>query len=186
MNRPFRCRWPWVVPIVLTLLYPPLVWFALNRIDPRWLLAVPLVVLALRAWWLEGGWPLRILVLVVLGLLLWGGETSPLWYPVFVNGAFLIWFLASLWWAPPPVVERLARLADPDLPPEGVRYTRGVTWVWCLFFAVNGAIAAFTVWYGDLRWWTLYNGLIAYLLMGMLIVVEYGVRRRMMRYHGHA
>ncbi|BCX80824.1 hypothetical protein MIT9_P0400 [Methylomarinovum caldicuralii] len=184
-RRPGRGWWLAVL-VALTLLYPLLVWLSLGRIDPRWLLLALLGLMGLRAWWLRGGWPFWALTLAVAGLLLWGREGSLLLYPVLVNGVFLVWFLASLWWFPPPVVERLARLLDPDLPPEGVRYTRTVTWVWCLFFAVNGAIAAFTVWYGDLRLWTFYNGLLAYLLSGALMAVEYGVRRWTMRRNGHA
>ncbi|HHH38967.1 MAG TPA: hypothetical protein ENK50_05265 [Sedimenticola sp.] len=176
----------WSGLVLLTLSYPLLVWFTLGRLDPRWLMLALLILLGLRSRWLDGGWPFRVLTLAVLGLLLWGREVALLWYPVLVNGVFLIWFLASLWWFPPPVVERLARLLDPDLPPEGVRYTRKVTWVWCLFFLINGSIAAFTVWQGDLRWWTWYNGLIAYLLAGLLMAVEYGVRRWVRRRNGHA
>src|SRR3546814_12152489 len=67
-----------------------------------------------------------------------------------------------------PVIERLARLQDPDLSPSGVRYTRQVTRVWVGFFIFNGSIAtALTLW-SPLAWWTLYNGLIAYPLMGRL------------------
>ncbi len=186
MSASRRRKWLWAALVVLTLLYPPLVWFTLDRIDPRWLLLALLVVLGLRSRWLGGGRPFRILTLGVAGLLLWGREWSLLLYPVLVNGVFLAWFLASLLWFPPPVVERLARLLEPDLPPEGVRYTRTVTWVWCLFFLINGSVAAFTVWYGDLRLWTLYNGLIAYVLMGTLMGVEYGVRRWVRRRNGHA
>ncbi len=32
------------------------------------------------------------------------------------------------------LVERLARLQEPELPDSGVRYTRTVTKVWCGFF----------------------------------------------------
>jgi uncharacterized membrane protein len=76
------------------------------------------------------------------------------------------------------VIERIARMMDPDLPPEGVRYTRRVTWVWVGFFCFNGLLsAALTLW-APLHWWTLYNGLIAYLLMGVLFVGEWLLRRR--------
>src|SRR2546423_11913745 len=39
-------------------------------------------------------------------------------------------FRSSLF-RPPTVVERLARLRNPELPAAGVRYTRQVTQVWC-------------------------------------------------------
>jgi len=76
----------------------------------------------------------------------------------------------------PPVIERFARLRHPDLPPQGVRYTRNVTRVWCLFFAVNGSIAAALALWGSWAWWTLYNGLISYVLMAALILGEWWLR----------
>ena len=79
---------------------------------------------------------------------------------------------------PPSAIERLARLQEPDLPESGVRYTRRVTQVWCGFFIVNGSIALATVLWASDAAWALYNGLIAYLLMGLLFAAEWLVRRR--------
>jgi hypothetical protein len=42
----------------------------------------------------------------------------------------------------PSMIERLARLREPDLPPEAIRYTRRVTQAWCVFFVFNGGIAS--------------------------------------------
>jgi uncharacterized membrane protein len=81
-------------------------------------------------------------------------------------------------WRPPTVVERIARLTRPDLPASGVAYTRKVTWVWCGFFVVNAAAAAWTAVYGSLEMWTLYNGLLAYLAIATLFLIEWLIRRR--------
>lgn len=56
-----------------------------------------------------------------------------LFYPVVVNAVMLAVFGGSLR-STMPIVERLARLQEPDLPEKAVRYTRRVTQVWCLFF----------------------------------------------------
>ncbi len=103
-----------------------------------------------------------------------------LWYPVVVNLAMLLLFAASLWRAM-PLVERLARLREPNLPPQAVRYTRRVTQVWCLFFIFNGGMALATCLIGNLHLWTLWNGGISYLLIGMLMGGEWLVRQRMRR-----
>ena len=71
-------------------------------------------------------------------------------YPVVVNLVMLAVFGGSFW-TRIPLVERLARLRDPHLAAEGVRYTRNVTRVWCGFFVVNGSIALFTVINGDMQ-----------------------------------
>jgi uncharacterized membrane protein len=98
-------------------------------------------------------------------------------YPVIVNLAVLGYFAWSLI-HPPSAVERIARLADRALPDYAVAYTRRVTAVWCMFFVVNGAIALYTALWTSIEVWTLYNGCIAYLLMGSLFTGEYLVRRR--------
>ena len=101
-------------------------------------------------------------------------------YPVWVNVVMLAVFGYSLF-HPPSVVERLARLQEPDLPASGVAYTRQVTKVWCVFFVLNGAAAAFTALYCTDAVWALYNGLIAYVLMGCLMGIEWCVRQQVRR-----
>jgi uncharacterized membrane protein len=103
-----------------------------------------------------------------------------LFYPVVVNLVMLAVFGSSLWSAM-PLVERIARLREAELPPAGVRYTRQVTRVWCLFFIVNGAIALFTAVCGDMKLWTAWNGVIAYLLMGTLMAAEWRIRTHLMK-----
>jgi uncharacterized membrane protein len=96
-------------------------------------------------------------------------------YPVLVNAVMLGVFGYSLL-SPPTVVERFARLREPELSPAGVAYTRRVTQVWCVFFIVNGSIALATALWASPKVWSLYNGLIAYLMMGVLFGSEYLVR----------
>lgn len=99
-----------------------------------------------------------------------------LWYPVVVNVLMLALFAGSLY-SDMPVVERLARLREPDLPPKGVIYTRRVTQVWCAFFIFNGGVALLTCLMGNVGWWIGWNGMISYLLMGLLMAGEWMVRR---------
>ena len=97
-------------------------------------------------------------------------------YPVAINASMLLVFGFSLL-SPPTVIERMARLQEPDLPQHAIAYTRKVTMVWCLFFILNGTIAGITIFASDATW-ALYNGLISYLLMGLLFGVEWLVRQR--------
>lgn len=84
---------------------------------------------------------------------------------------------------PPSMIERFARMREPNLPPFAVAYTRTVTKVWCGFFIVNGAIALGTALWATPAVWSLYNGVIAYVLMGVLFAGEYLVRLRVQRLH---
>lgn len=106
-------------------------------------------------------------------------------YPVFMSVTMLFAFAATLW-KPPSMIERFARIVEPDLDARGVAYTRRVTIVWIAFFALNGLVALWTVVRGDLFWWGLYNGLISYLLAGTLFAVEFVVRQRVRSRSGPA
>ncbi|NBF01905.1 hypothetical protein GV819_06335 [Pseudomonas sp. Fl5BN2] len=111
-------------------------------------------------------------------LLAWFDHPALLrWYPVLISSFMLGLFGLSLKYGP-PVAERLARISEPDLPEKAVRYTRQVTIAWSVFFLCNGMLAAALTLWAPLSWWTLYNGLIAYGLMGLLFAIEWLLRQR--------
>lgn len=174
---------------MLILAWPFVVWFGLQHNSLPWLLPLIalLLVLRLRQARRKVG-PMRFImqsvalagIILCIASALLKTHQLLLFYPVVVNLVMLTVFGGSLW-TTMSLVERLARLRDPDLPPEGVRYTRRVTQIWCIFFIVNGGIALFTALQGDMRLWTAWNGVIAYLLMGTLMAAEWLVRRRVIK-----
>ena len=97
------------------------------------------------------------------------------YYPVLVTLCALFFFAQSLQTV--PMIERFARLRHPNLPPEGQIWCRRVTQVWCGFFVINAIIALWTTTQSQAIW-TLYNGCISYILMGILFVGEYLLRIR--------
>lgn len=116
--------------------------------------------------------------LLIIGITFWSNTMLPLkLYPVIVNVGMLLLFGLSLFF-PPTVVERIARIKEPNLSDVGVKYTRCVTQVWCVFFVFNGTIAFLTACFMSHIIWSLYNGLIAYILMGLLFGIEYLCRLR--------
>jgi uncharacterized membrane protein len=118
------------------------------------------------------------ILVALLGLAALAGRSSVSlqYYPVLINLLFFILFAASLK-QKETLIERLARRFEPDLPESGVRYTRRVTQAWCLFFVINGAIAWWSIGAGETIW-ALYNGVIAYFLMGLMFAGEWLIRRR--------
>jgi uncharacterized membrane protein len=121
---------------------------------------------------------LVVVAVAVVGLL--DAELGVRIYPVAMNVALLGAFAYSLW-HPPSMIERFARLIDPDLDARGVRYTRKVTMVWVGFFAVNGSLALWFAVAGSWLEWTIYNGAVAYGLAGLVFAVEYVIRQRVRR-----
>ncbi len=178
---------------LMLLVYPLLVFYGLAHFGPRLLAAVLLLLslskLALNRWLKlplgNSGWLLLAASLATAVTLVSGSALGLKSYPVLVNLVLLGVFGFSLW-RPPSVIERFARLQyqlkKQQLPAHVPAYTRRVTWVWCSFFAANACVALVTAFASD-RVWALYNGLIAYLLMALLMGGEYLVRLGVQRRH---
>jgi uncharacterized membrane protein len=98
-------------------------------------------------------------------------------YPVFVSSVLFIVFFTSLFIGKKSIIERLASLKvkKEEQTPFFKKYCTNVTKVWCLFFVVNGCISFITI-FMDTQIWTLYNGVISYILMGLLFTFEYIAR----------
>lgn len=93
-------------------------------------------------------------------------------YPIVANAAMLVAFGATLRGGKQSMIEKFARLRRPDLDARAVCYTRRVTQIWCGFFVLNGAVSAVCAIWASRALWALYNGVVTYLLVGMLIVAE--------------
>lgn len=168
-----------LVMVFITLLYPLVIWFGHGQIEPRFLGGLLVLIGLTRVhilkigqagrYWLGG-------TLLLFIFTVWSNLLLPLkLYPVLVNTALLGVFAYSLV-SPPSMIERFARIREPNLPTRAIGYTRRVTQVWCIFFAANGTIALATALWASPATWTLYNGLIAYVLMAFLFAGEYLVR----------
>ncbi|SIT40328.1 conserved membrane hypothetical protein [Paraburkholderia ribeironis] len=169
---------------LLKLAYPALILCAWRWDTPRLVGCMLFAILWLQRW--AGSGPvatslrrLSALDWTVFGLLSFASaaivvtdsELLLRLYPSLVNLGLLIAFGGTLVRGP-SMIEKFARLGNPDLPPGAVRHTRRVTQVWCAFFVLNGAFSAYTALYWSRANWSLYNGAIAYGLIGVLLVAE--------------
>ena len=172
--------------IVLTLCYPFAIYFGINHISTRYLALAIACIFLLRFFVLKNSSSaisksLSILIAIIglsvclLGIIFDNVMMMKL-YPIFINLLFFIFFFHSLS-HPPTVIERFARITNPELPAQAIHYTRKVTIIWCLFFIFNGLMAAWTAFFANMQMWTLYNGFISYMLIGLLFAGEFTVRR---------
>lgn len=170
---------------ILAILYPVIAYVGLSFGSPSLVALVLIVILLLRY---KFGHSLVIdktyirlfiaSVILVLGYSLVTDSSQGIrFYPVATSLLFLGIFALSLW-SKQSIIERIARIREPDLPKSAISYTRKVTICWCCFFLINGGIAFYTAVYSDIETWTLYNGLISYCLMGILAGVEWLVRKK--------
>ena len=165
------------------LLYPFAVYLGLNYVSPFWLALGLLGLLLSRLVMLRRvldkmPWLLPATAFGCLAIatsLFTDSEIGFKLYPLMVNVAMLVVFAYSIL-KPPTVIETFARLQDPNLPDHALGYIRKVTLVWCGFFIINASISAYTALFSSFKIWTIYNGFVAYILIGSLAGVEFIVR----------
>jgi uncharacterized membrane protein len=188
-----------IILILLTCLYPIVIFYSLSEFPARWVSLFLLffflarMILNKKNQSTSSHSPIFIhphaykilssgIILMFVLSFLWDTSIGLLFYPAMINSLLAIVFLYSLFY-PPSMIERIARLSQPLLPSYAVIYTRKVTYVWLVFFILNTFIASYTALFSNLQVWTLYNGLIAYALMGLLFVIEYGIRLKIKKDH---
>ena len=177
--------WIWaVLQVALKLAYPIMILCAWRWDSPRYIGAALFALLWLQRWAGTGRFATSLRQLTatdwcVVGLLscasaaivLSGSVLLLHLYPSLVNLGLLVAFASTLVRGQ-TMIEKFARMGNPKLGEHAVRYTRRVTQLWCVFFALNGAFSAYTALFWSPAAWSLYNGAIAYGLVGVLLAGE--------------
>ncbi|NOZ85105.1 MAG: hypothetical protein GXP49_02350 [Deltaproteobacteria bacterium] len=91
-----------------------------------------------------------------------------------------LFLLAGFGWTlkrPPSMIERYARLMAGEITAREARYCNRLTIMWMAFFFLNSLFIEILILEASLEAWTLYVGLIGYLIVGFLITVEIVYRR---------
>jgi uncharacterized membrane protein len=179
-------RWLSAVAVVTALLYPGIVYLCRSVVPPLAFVAVALALIGLRLATLRSPvgrvWrtPLATAATIIAALAALDTPLAVKAYPAAVSLAAASVFAATLLY-PPSLIERLARLREPDLPPAGQSYCRKVTIVWTVWLSANTIIAAAFALAANDEAWAIWTGVIAYLVMGALFAGEMAVRRIMRR-----
>jgi len=183
-----------VLVAVVGLGYPLLVYAGLLVFEPRVLVAIAGGLLLARGASNWRAWnrrdvrrvmmPVSLVAAVLAVAAILNDGRAFLFVPALVNGALLIGFGRSLVRGP-SMIETYARLRHPEMPASRAPYLRTLTGMWCVVFAVNLTISLLLALYGTLEAWTLYNGILAYALIGSLLAAERVYRYwRFRGYHG--
>ncbi|HVS26595.1 MAG TPA: hypothetical protein VHE58_04775 [Burkholderiales bacterium] len=144
------------------------------------LILVAAALLPGRSKWLVAAvLPLLLLVPVDPGILLF----CP---PVIINVLGCGFFGMSLREGREPVISRIARLERGELPAELAQYTRRLTWIWTVFFALMALLSILLAAFAPLTVWSLFSNLVNYLLVGFLFFGEFVYRRIRYRHYHHA
>lgn len=183
-----------VLQSLIAVTYPVLIYFGLKALQPRELGLLVLALLVLRvlvsardkfsAYTRAYSLPIAVVASMATLTSISNHPLSLLLTPVAINLGLLGVFAASLFQSE-STIERFAKIQAPDLSRVELEYCRRVTLVWCVFFVANGGTALWLAVLGDIELWTLYSGVVSYVLMGMVFAVEYVYRHwRFRRYIG--
>lgn len=167
----------------------PIIWLFFKQNNELlfflpWLMAVLWAMKALLqkiAWQRYFAFMISVLLLIVA---ITRSVDTMYWYPNMISGIMLIIFAGSLF-GEQTVIERFARLQNPNLPLHAVTYTRNVTKIWTFFFIFNIIVTTTLILLENYRLWALFSGVISYILMGIIMSVEYCVRKIVMKKYKH-
>ena len=171
-----------VALVAASLLYPGIVYVTRAVVPPLVFIAVALALIGLRLATLRSSmervWRLPLLsaATIIAALAALDTPLAVKAYPAAVSLAAATVFGATLL-HPPSLIERFARLREPDLPPGAQSYCRKLTVVWTVWLIANTVIATVLSLPGHEQAWALWTGLVAYLVMGALFAGEIVVRR---------
>lgn len=111
------------------------------------------------------------------------GRTALL-VPALVSAFLLVVFAATLRPGREPMIARVAQAMEAEPIPSRLHpWLRRVTFAWCVFFAVNGTVSACLALFAPLGWWTVWNGLLTYAFVGLLLLGEYVMRKVRYRWY---
>lgn len=105
--------------------------------------------------------------------------------PFLVNVALCVLFGRTLVGDREALITRFARLDEDQVPPDLVRYTHTLTFIWCLFFAVLAMEVALLAFFASAETWSLYANFLNYLFVVALFILEYVYRRWRFRDRPH-
>ena len=173
-----------IIGVVLSICYPLLVFLSLAVFHfPIRVVALSIMAVAAALFLVhqkrKSITPLLMASIAIL-VLVTGSERVLRFYPVLVNLVMLLTFALSIH-GEESIVFVFAKLADKRIEHHCAkgsirRYCRIVTLVWCAFFVINGTIALITTLCPSQGLWVIYNGLVAYILIGIMFIGEFIVR----------
>ena len=178
-----------VIIVICVIAYPFLVYFLTEFLSPRWFALFLLCLFVLRFLYLGDtkkfkDWSLLTLVAAFcVSVVLIDSQQLLKFYPVLMNVGMALLFFVSLL-GKQSLIERFANMGKKKPPPEARPYLRRLNVAWGLLLLLNGLVSAYTAWYSTLSVWTLYNGVLSYLLIATFAAVEFVYRSYYKRKHG--
>jgi uncharacterized membrane protein len=104
-------------------------------------------------------------------------------YPLLMFGSLFTLFASSLVAGKTPLISRFAILMRGTVPDAEMRYARHATVAWSIFFFIMIAASLYLSLFASLEAWSWFSNVFSYLLVGLMFVIEFAVRRRVLKEH---
>lgn len=95
--------------------------------------------------------------------------------PSATQATFGLAFLRSL--SGTPLIEHFARMVKPELSAAEQGHCRAWTRIWGIYLLVLAALGLALAYWAPLGVWTIYVGVVSYVLVGVLFAIEYVIRK---------
>ena len=170
-----------ILGIGFVILYPFIVFFALKKQIALRVLSLLLVFMAGVSFaknknvWLFCG-----ILLLGICLAIFNQDIFLKLYPVFMN--FSVFLLFSLSLHNTPMIEKIACKMGYHLDINQKKQTKRATLFWAIFMFCLTVISFITIFLSD-EIWVLFNGLISYVLIAMIIGLEFLIHKRQINVH---
>lgn len=173
------------VLIAMSFVYPFVLWRGYGE-RFAWVFAFVLCCKAVSGFFMKKTWIVYCFSsLFFLGIALFNPQDIfKMLYPSFINLIMGILFALSM--RGEAMITRFARIEHrakklPDLNLKEVEYTRFLTWIWVGVFLLNAIICAYLALLNFSLFWMLYSGIGSYVLVGIVILGERGLRKKLQK-----
>ena len=165
-----------ILGIAFTVLYPFVVFYALKKhLAVRALALLLLTVGGISFVRNKNKWLFLCVLLCGIGLIICNNDIFLKIYPVLMNISVCLMFALSL--HDVPLIEKFALKTGHKLNFEQRKYTRAATRTWAIFMLCLTMISLATVFLSN-EIWVMFNGLISYILIAIMMGVEFIVRKK--------
>ena len=167
-----------IVGIGFIILYPFVVFLALKKHMALRFLALLLLVVAGTSFVRNKNiWIFFCVLLFSAGLVIFNDAIFLKLYPVLMNISVCLMFALSM--RDVPLIEKFAKKMGYNLDKNQKEYTKKATCVWAIFMFLLSVISLITVFLSN-EIWVMFNGLISYILIAIMMGAEFLVRKRLL------
>lgn len=161
--------------ICVAIAYPFVVFVALKKhVAVRFLALLMLAVAGISFMRNKNIWIFLCVLLFCAGLVIFNDDIFLKMYPTLMNISVCLMFALSM--RDVPLIEQFATRMGYKMDAARKKYARRATCAWAIFMFCLTLCSIITVFLSD-EAWVLFNGLISYILIAMMIGVEIIIRR---------